>query len=320
MTDVKVLYILGAGRSGSTILGNVLGASEGYFHAGELRGIWGNGLIRGQSCGCGVPVPKCPVWSAVVAATFADSEGSAEDPRTVESWKRAVRMRHTGRLLRRSPQRLSSVPGLDAYTRVMAGLYQHLAEVTSSAVVVDSSKRASDGALLRVMRGVEPFYVQLVRDPRAVAFSWQRVKPSLGSPNLTNMPRFGANESTRYWTQLNMGAELIRRRHPSDRFMLVRYEDFVRRPRETTQSLGIMMGEPAGDAIFVDERTVDLGPNHTVGGNPDRLKSGKVQLRLDDEWIDRQASGDRLKATAVALPLLARYGYPVRQHAKRDAS
>jgi hypothetical protein len=317
---LKVLYILGAGRSGSTILGNVLGESEGYFHAGELRGIWGNGLVRGQSCGCGTPVPECPIWSAVVAATFADPEVPKADPRTVERWKVALRMRHTWRLLRESPRHLSEWAELDAYTRVMAGLYKHLAEVTGSSVVLDSSKRSSDGALLRLMHGIEPFYVHLVRDPRAVAFSWQRVKPSLGSPRLSEMPRFGPNESTRYWTELNMGAELIRRSHPADRYMLVRYEDFILRPRATIESVATMMGQPASEAPFVDERTVNLQPNHTVGGNPDRLKHGPIQLRSDDEWIDRQASRDRLKATAVAFPLLARYGYPVRQHARHHDS
>lgn len=320
MRRLKVLYILGAGRSGSTILGNVLGESEGYFHAGELRGIWGNGLVRGQSCGCGDPVPECRIWSRVVAATFADPAVPNVDARTVERWKVAMRMRRTWRLLHGSPRSLSAWTELDAYTRVMASLYRHLAELTESTVIVDSSKRASDGALVRLMPGVEPFYVHLVRDPRAVAFSWQRVKPSLGSPRLREMPRFGPSESTRYWTQLNIGAELIKRSHPADRFLRVRYEDFVIRPRETSEAVAAMVGEPASDDPFVDERTVELRPNHTVGGNPDRLKHGPIRLRSDDEWIGQQASTDRLRATAVALPLLARYGYPVRHRARRDDS
>ncbi|HEX4467726.1 MAG TPA: hypothetical protein VH025_11110, partial [Solirubrobacteraceae bacterium] len=32
----KVLYVMGAGRSGSTILGVMLGNCEGIFYAGEL--------------------------------------------------------------------------------------------------------------------------------------------------------------------------------------------------------------------------------------------------------------------------------------------
>lgn len=316
---MRVLYVLGAGRSGSTLLGNVLGEADGCMHAGELRGIWGNGLIRGQSCGCGVPVPACEVWSLALSETFSDPTVLGSDPRTIERWKLTVRMRHTWRLLRLPRTRLLDRPEIRGYTTVMAGLYRHLGEVTGSDVVIDSSKRSSDGALLRLMEGIEPYYVHLVRDPRAVAFSWQRSKPSLGSPRLRYMPRFGANESTRHWTQLNAGAELIRRHVPPDRFMLVRYEDFIRDPRRTTSSIATFVGRPMPSTQFVDDRTVELRPNHTVGGNPDRLSSGTMRLRPDDEWMERQGRGDRFKATAIALPFLSRYGYEVRP-AMHDAS
>ena len=36
---VKVLYVAGLGRSGSTILANTLGQVEGFFSGGELNFI-----------------------------------------------------------------------------------------------------------------------------------------------------------------------------------------------------------------------------------------------------------------------------------------
>ena len=39
-SKVKVLYVMGHGGSGSTILGNVLGELNGFFHAGELDTLW----------------------------------------------------------------------------------------------------------------------------------------------------------------------------------------------------------------------------------------------------------------------------------------
>ena len=63
----KVLYVAGSGRSGSTILGNILGGVEGFFSVGELRLIWERGLIRNWLCGCGVSFRECPVWSEVVS-------------------------------------------------------------------------------------------------------------------------------------------------------------------------------------------------------------------------------------------------------------
>lgn len=38
--SVKVLYVIGWGRSGSTILDNVLGQLDGCFSTGELHYFW----------------------------------------------------------------------------------------------------------------------------------------------------------------------------------------------------------------------------------------------------------------------------------------
>ena len=40
MSRRRVLYILGWGRSGSTVLGNILGEVDGFFCAGELHYLW----------------------------------------------------------------------------------------------------------------------------------------------------------------------------------------------------------------------------------------------------------------------------------------
>src|SRR6266498_4080255 len=67
---LKVLYIAGAGRSGSTLLDGVLGQLDGFFAAGELRYLWERGLQESRLCGCGVAVRDCPTWRAVLASAF----------------------------------------------------------------------------------------------------------------------------------------------------------------------------------------------------------------------------------------------------------
>ena len=67
---VKVLYIAGLGRSGSTILGNTLGQLEGFAHVGELLEIW-TILASGRvACGCGVPVAACNIWGDVLNTAY----------------------------------------------------------------------------------------------------------------------------------------------------------------------------------------------------------------------------------------------------------
>lgn len=64
---IKVLYIAGWGRSGSTILARILGQIEGFFHGGELRTIWKDGFKPNGICGCGEKVFSCPVWTSIFA-------------------------------------------------------------------------------------------------------------------------------------------------------------------------------------------------------------------------------------------------------------
>jgi sulfotransferase family protein len=303
----SVLYIMGSGRSGSTILGSILGEVGGFVHVGELRSLWGEGLLHadGRVCGCGQPVAACDFWSEVVRRTDLPSIGA--DPAAVLGWqRREVRTRHTWRILRaHGPSRR---PDLGEYAGVQARLYRAVGEVAGASVVVDSSKRPADAALLTRVPGITPYLVHLVRDPRAVAYSWQRMRTVPRARTRQRMTRWRSSRSTGNWLVANLTAEALRRRGAT---MLVRYEDLVEDPRATVAAIVRFVGADASDLPFEDERTVILSPNHTSGGNPVRFSSGRLLLRADDEWLEEQASVDRVGITAATLPLLVRYRYPI---------
>src|SRR3712207_9355320 len=64
--SIKVLYVVGLGRSGSTILSNSLGQIGGFFSGGELNFIWKHNVLEDRLCGCGRPFRECPVWTRVM--------------------------------------------------------------------------------------------------------------------------------------------------------------------------------------------------------------------------------------------------------------
>ena len=119
----------------------------------------------------------------------------------------------------------------------------------------------------------------------------------------------------------NLAIEATRRRLDSSETMFLRYEDFVARPRVSIEAIVAMVGENAAGLPFEDDTTVRLSENHTISGNPSRFSTGAVALRADDEWTRKQSLPDRAIATSLALPLLHRYGYPLRTRSSaRDAS
>src|SRR5205823_3273110 len=98
-----ILFVMSHGWSGSTILGNGLGAIDGFVHVGELRTLWADGLIGGGECGCRRPIPECPFWTRVLDVGFGSRSGRSIDPGLVAAWHReATRVRHAPRSLARS--------------------------------------------------------------------------------------------------------------------------------------------------------------------------------------------------------------------------
>lgn len=295
----RIVYVVGKGRSGSTLLDDLLGTIPGVASLGELRLLWSRGFGEGYRCACGRLVSKCPVWStAVVDAIGSADAGPLAAAEQLQS--RVLRWPHVPRLL-------ASGPGDDdrRLGEMMGRLYGALADRLGADVLVDSSKWPLPPGAFGVVPGWEAWVLHLVRDPRAVAHSYRRRKGGVGQPEL---PRFGALHTSLSWSARNAAAELGRRPVPAERFRRVRYEDLAADPRGTVRGLGEWLGIDAADRAFVDDRTVRLGEAHLVGGNPRRLERGELSIRADDEWATDGSRGLRLVG-ALTAPLRARYGY-----------
>jgi hypothetical protein len=299
---IKVLSINGWCRNGSTIIGNLLNEVTGFFHVGELHFLWKNAYGNGSNtrCGCGLDLIECPIWSSVLAAELppgADPRVHARDVRRSQ-WS-SLRTRHTWRVLRDGL-------GSDArreHAATMARTYRAIADRTHCKVIIDSTKIPGEAALLSNVEGIEPLYLHLVRDPRAVAHSWSAQKDYAYV-----MP---AMRSTAYWVGFNLASQALLKRYP-ERSLFLRYEDFIRDPAATIRSLiELCGGDPAENPVH--GRTAQLRKNHTVTGNPDRFKSGPTEIRdFDGQWQAELPMREKLTTLALAWPLLKRYGYPLR--------
>ncbi|RMI45518.1 sulfotransferase [Actinomadura harenae] len=296
---MRVLYITGWCRSGSTMLGNVLAEAPGVVHVGELRFLWLNGVLGSGSnarCGCGLNHRECPVWSRVLEAVRPDGRTLDQHAADVVAWQDAYRTRHTWRALRNPPP-----PG-NGWPDTLAATYRAIAEACGAHTVVDSSKFASDAALLSGLPGIEATYVHLIRDPRAVAWSWMQPKAYTG--------RRSALNSTLNWAGFNLAAEAVGRAHRADALHL-RYEDLVRNPRGAVADILELIGSEGPNPVAADG-TVELGGNHTVTGNPNRFGRGRTRIDEDRRWHTALPRSQRAATTLLALPLLRRYGYETR--------
>lgn len=297
---IKVVYVAGLGRSGSTLLGALLGQLDGFFYAGELVQT-GRYVLEEGLCGCGEPLAACPVWRAIFAAAFPETAGVPDPSRLGMSPREA---RASGAL--RERLRAHLVPassGADRTRGAFGAVLRAISQTTGSRVIVDSSKLPGYGTLLEALDSIELFVVHLVRDPRAVVHSRLRTAERIGAPL-----RPGPRASMFVWASWNPTIELLWRRR---RYLRLRYEDLVGDPQDAVDRIAAFVGEPPAVLPFASKQSVDFAPTHTVAGNRSRFQTGTVRIRLDDEWItaERFSRLDRLLVTAVTWPLRARYGY-----------
>jgi Sulfotransferase family len=302
---VDVVYVAGYGRSGSTLLGKMLGELDRSVYVGELNFLWTDGILGSRSCGCGRPVKECPRWRRILQQLGHDPDVLADE--MADLLARTTRTRHG--LLGLIPfgiKRLES--NLGRVADRLAVLYRAIAEEFDADVIIDSSKSPMYRRALERADGVAVHNVHLVRDPRAAADSWRR--PKRESSGAGELPRYGLARSAVLWTVTNL---LAARPAPAPRTVRVRYEDLIEDPQARLDSIGCQLNlDTAGIAISADRR-VALGPNHSIAGNPNRFDTGTVALQADDEWQRRVNRREYALVTTLCLPALKLFGYRVRR-------
>jgi hypothetical protein len=252
-----VVFIVCPGHSGSTLLGHFLGAHPRVLHVGEIP----TPIRRQRPFVCRVcEGDACPVW------------GSALSQELVRD---CVRRHHRERRWPRScvdaALRLSGRP--DARMRIHRRLFECLPEIE---VVVDGSKAPRWARWnLEGGSGLRGVVLQLTRDLRGVLASHlHRVDPEPAAAICRSLVR-----TTR-------AVQAFAATLPPQDVATLRYEDLVRRPAATGESLCRFLGldwKPEMLEYYARDQ-------HVIGGNPgptyEVRRHQKRQLR-ELEFLDQ---------------------------------
>ncbi len=279
---IKVVYVLGSSRSGSTALDSVLGASPGALSTGELGHLhWAlqEGNLPGYVgssiafCSCGQLVEQCPLWSTVVAQWGPGREleafGRATD--RYETPGRSLPLLILGRLF-----------GTRAFRRHLALLGRSVELVAGASGVttlIDSTKGAGRGWLYSLLPPSEfdVRFVHLVRDGRSVVSSMmQHYEPHKSDSGPSPWPRLAAAAfSTAHWVYMNLASSSLGLFHRS-RYRRIQFEDLLNDPDGTLRELEPFLGIDLRDVrrrILAGE---PLPTGHLLCGN--RAKGSPLRL------------------------------------------
>ena len=319
VSPVRVLYLAGSGRSGSTLVTTVLGQLPGFFAAGELRYLWRRGILENRPCGCGSPVADCPLW-ARVRADLTDAD-PGRDRRPVGPAAAAARTARTAAppaagaaAGRGPPRRRARWPGStprSPSTPWPAGR-------TASSSTPPSCRRTGPcSAACPASTCTSCTWCATRAPPRTPGVA---DAPLDGRADDQLMSRPPVGKAALLWLVWNTATVRLwggRRRAPG-RYLRVRYEDFVADPAGVTARIAGFVGATPDELPFPTPATVRLAPTHSVAGNPSRHRTGLVDVVADTRVADRAAHprvrrgdrADRRGPDPVRLPVAPPGGHP----------
>jgi hypothetical protein len=301
----RVMYIMGSGRSGSTLLDRFAGANPEAVSCGELCNLVRAIRSPDEFCACGAKAADCLFWKSVMRRWKANVADHSID----EFERLRIRLERLRAALGPSPRDLQ-LARYQAYTLSLLGA---ISNESGAAVIVDSSKSPARALRLAEIPEVKLTTVHLVRDPRAVASSYQRSYSKAPEQGLqSEIPGRSVVLTSMDWLLTNLVASKVRHA-PGVKSMQLRYEDFVSDPVSSLGRIGRMVGLELAQVLDESGNLLDARPEtHMIAGNRMRMLS-RVNLRGD--LLSARALGfpKWMAVTLLLLPALVAFRYPLLQ-------
>ncbi len=286
--EPKVLYVMGAGHSGSTILGVTLGNCEGFFYAGELE-EWT--LRSGEPRFGGAE--RARFWRRV----------RNEVPGAEDLYGREVRdlLERSSAVLR--PDAVMARRRLGPrYREVTESVYRAVARTAGASHVVDTSHFPLRARELQAIDGIDLYIVFLVREPQSVIGSYTH---HINRHAVLERATRVLTKNIDLWLTHAIALRVFERQ-PPERRLFLRHEDFIADPEGVLRRILEMVGSPAAIPDLSQLRTgLPLQGNRLLWSDVVALKSKPVPPAQGSRvtgWLQRpwQAVLGRLQPSASA--------------------
>ncbi len=279
-----IIYIGGLGRSGSTLLAEILATIPGFVSVGELPTLWRHGWQDDWQSSDGYKFSTSPVWQSLVARLYEDDD-DFDPKKCLELCERVSTRRHLLAFGTRS-YRKNIQKDLNTYIAHFEKVYHILAIQADARVIIDSGKSPFHAALMSESSEVDFRTVHLIRDPRAVAFSRMRRKinknTTTGISSL--MVRQSSTRIALRWSWQNF--LMSRLQCKTLKGVQSSYETLAESPeveiRRILTELNLSCNHTALDSLSAGAFTKQ--PGIAFSGNSSRFDFEQNAIRIDDIW------------------------------------
>lgn len=277
---INLIYLLGAGRSGTTLLATLLNDHDDIDTLGEMHQFY-EFLYQNKSCSCGKNLRSCSKWNL--------PQNYNTDIKTKSNYcEKLENHKNIPRLFFKKKADLY-------YNNVQEELFSTLKKRRPSHWYLDSSKYIGRFLLLKKNKKFNIKGIYLVRDPRGVVNSFKKKVQTSKKPLSALI----------YYCIINFFAEFVYRKRKN--ILKIRYEDLVEDPEKTLSRIY--------EHIFEKKSTLKKMAKyyvtpHIVGGN--RMKTTKkLQLKKDNEWIKNISRFNQIIYYYLCFPFMMINKYKV---------
>lgn len=313
----KIIYIIGTGRNGSTLLDVVLGNSDKIQSTGELKSALRMRRANRQ-CSCGKKVSDCIFWSEV--QTLIEKKYQVSDLLNISKIQN-----HLERNILFPSQLLFNKVfysnKIKLYKQFLKELYTAISVVSKKPVLVDSSTNPLHGYMLLDIFKNNVYFIHLVRDGRGQLWSWMKMGHiPLFNISLRKKSHSKKEHKEQYywwgpylyaiaWVFYNLFSLLVIWKGRSKKSIRIKYEEFCKDPLKYIRIISELVDEDLSDLVNLFEKNESFIPNHLLAGNRLRMIKQITVRPPDEEWKTKLPEKYKRSFWLIASGLSRLYGY-----------
>lgn len=281
--QTSIIYLLGAGRSGTTLLATVLNIHPEIITIGEMNQFFEH-ISYNKECSCGAKLNECSFWKIIL-----DELELSKKQVFINAALTEQKEKHSNiiKYLLNPPQEME-------YHKIQEDVFRLVQKQAPSKWLLDSSKYIARYLLLKQNNKNKVKGIYIVRDVRGVINSFgkqvQTSKSSLSTILYYLIINFFGQIT--YWLNKDI--------------LKIKYEDFVTNPEQVTNIIY--------QHIFENPEWVSL-PDifqmpHIIGGN--RMKTNtNISINKDENWKQNISRVKQIAYYILTFPFMILNNYKI---------
>jgi len=279
---MNLIYLMGAGRSGTTIFATVLGGSKNITTLGEMHQFLDH-LLEDKPCSCGQSLKECSFWAPIISKL-----------ETLYSKEELLQINKRNKTIENHSHISKSYHNNDMeYGRFQKDIFAIISEKNPSKYHLDSAKFISRGLQLNKIEGINLKFIYIIRDVRGVIHSFNKKVQTTKKP-LSAIVYYATINFFGQWIYWLLGKEKV---------LKLRYEDFVNDTEKVLLKVQDFIGCDLSENLKKLDHNEPFDMPHIIGGNR-MTESKRVTLKSDLQWKKSISRPKQIAYYMLTLPFM----------------